>query len=244
MSSLAVSRSDDVTWIELRRPDRANALSAELVDELIEAVNGAVESRARVLVLSGEGRSFCGGFDLGGLEQETDASLAYRLLRIELLLQTIHYAPLYTVALAHGPVSGAGADLVAACARRVGASDSQFRFPGIRFGILLGTGRLRSLIGARALSVVLEQEHLDAVQARRLGLLSQLAEPSEWNAVVEDVRRAVRTVPAGAVRSVMQLGQEAGARDLGILAQSVCLPGLKERITAYWESARAAAKKG
>lgn len=238
MRDVVVSNSDGVAWIELRRADRANALSAALVDELIAAVNGAIESRAHVLVLSGEGRSFCGGFDLGGLDQETDASLAYRLLRIELLLQTIHYAPMYTVALAHGAISGAGADLVAACAKRVGAPDAQFQFPGIRFGILLGTNRLRSLIGARALSVILEQERLDAVQARQLGLLSQVAEPSEWRGIIDEVRQAIQSVPAGAVGAAMQLDQEAGAHDLGVLARSVCVSGLKERVTAYWERAR------
>jgi enoyl-CoA hydratase/carnithine racemase len=243
MRTVDVSNDGAIAWIRLQRPERANALSAELVEDLLEAVGGAIESRARVLVLSGAGRSFCGGFDLEGLDQETDGSLAYRFLRIERLLQTLYYAPLYTVALSHGAVSGAGADLVAACGKRIAAPGTSFRFPGIRFGVVLGTNRLLDLVGNRARSLILEQEMVDAAEAQRINLIDQVAEPSEWQSLIEASCRSVEKVSAAAVREVMQLDEQAGNRDLGILARSVSEPGLKERIRAYWGAAKAVAGK-
>lgn len=242
MVSVEVSHRGAVVWIRLERPDRANSLSAELVEDLIQAVGQAAESNARLLVLSGRGRTFCGGFDLSDLDRESDASLAHRFLRIEMLLQALYYAPLYTVALAHGNVSGAGADLVAACARRIAAPETVFRFPGIRFGVLLGTRRLAELVGSRARSIVLQQETVDAEEALRIGLVDRLAQPPEWEPMIERIAAEVVASDRDAVRSVMGIDRHAGDRDLGTLARSVAEPGLKERIQAYWRDAQAARK--
>ena len=188
------------------------------------------------LVLCGAGRSFCGGFDLSGLDDETDASLAYRFLRVERLLQAVAHAPLYTVAVAHGPVSGAGADLVAACRRRIGSPDAVFRFPGSRFGVVLGTRRLRELLGPRAYSVVLEQKALDADRARQIGLLDQVAAADEWPELVRGIAERVRLIPETTRRQITAMDSARHLEDIGQLAESVAIPGLRERIRAYRET--------
>ncbi len=240
MSAVEVARIGATTWIRLNRPERANACSADLVEGLLAAVTGAIQSDARMLVLSGAGGGFCGGFDLAGLDVEGDASLAYRFLRIEQLLQTVYYAPLYTMALAQGNVVGAGADLVAVCASRIAAPGATFRFPGLRFGVVLGNNRLTDLVGDRARALVLEQETVGVAEAERIGLIGDIAEPSEWEALVSSTEARVTSLAPAAVRSVMQLAQSSGGRDLGILARSVLGPGLKERMQSYWREARAA----
>ena len=234
----------DVAWLTLQRPDRANALSANLVEGLLEAVDQAIAARVRVLVFSGAGKTFCGGFDLGGLTEESDADLAYRLLRIELLLQRVHAAPCYTIALTHGTVSGAGADLAAVCVKRVAASNTRFRFPGIGFGILLGTRRLLSLIGDRARSAILEQQVIDASEALEAGLVTDIVEPREWNTYVEAVASRLAAVPVFAAERVLRVGKDEALdeRDLGVLAKSLIEPGLKERVIKYWEAAQGVAK--
>lgn len=235
---LEVLRDGDGTWIKLDRAEKANALSAELVERLLEAVTEAIDAQARVLVLSGAGRSFCAGFDLSALDRETDATLAYRFLRIELLLQALHYAPLYTVALAHGPVAGAGADLFAACGKRIAAPGTTFRMPGIRFGILLGTGRLAGLIGHRSRALVAEQETIEAAEAARIGLVDTIAEPSQWGTMVSRIGETVGKTPDTALQRLMCFDRSDGDRDMGILARTLAEPGLKERICAYWQEAR------
>src|SRR5690606_12222976 len=102
---------------------------------------------------------------------------------MDTLLQLVDGAPFQTLVYSQWAVSGAGADLVAACRNRLIAPDASFRFPGIRFGILLGTSRLLSLIGEKAYGVLLEQQKIKGDQAVDLGLAHGLAQGSEFDAL-------------------------------------------------------------
>lgn len=137
----------DVWTVTLDRPDRANALSADLVEALHGVLDAAATEGPEVLVLRGNARHFAAGFDLGGLDDETDASLALRFLRIGVLLERLIAAPYRTIAVAEGTAVGAGADLVLACDHRLVDPAVTLRFPGAAFGVALGTVR-RAELGA------------------------------------------------------------------------------------------------
>lgn len=239
---LAYSHEDKVGRITLNRSRYANALSADLVEALIDAVQACVDKKVELLVLRGHGAIFCGGFDLRGLDQETDASLAYRFLRLETLLQSIHYAPCQTLVYAQGAVSGAGADLMAACRKRLVAPDASFRFPGIRFGILLGTNRLLALIGEKAYGVLLEQQKINSGLAVQLGLAQGLAQDADVGSLIEAEYSSLKRIPESTRRQLFAANTQQAAVDMGILAKTVTEPGLKARMQAYWEEAKAAAK--
>lgn len=138
-----------VWTVTLDRPERANALSADLVEALHAALDDADAARPRALVLRGNARHFAAGFDLGGLDRESDATLALRFLRIGLLLERLLAAPYVTVAVAEGAAIGAGADLVLACDHRLVAPSVTLRFPGSAFGVALG-GVRRAELGEHA----------------------------------------------------------------------------------------------
>ncbi|MFC7494387.1 MULTISPECIES: enoyl-CoA hydratase/isomerase family protein [unclassified Nocardioides] len=144
--SVVVDRGP-VWTVTLDRPARANALSADLVEALHGVLDEAEAARPRVLVLQGNERHFAAGFDLGGLADETDASLALRFLRIGVLLERLLAAPYVTVALAQGAAIGAGADLVLACDHRLVDRRVTLRFPGAAFGVALGGVRRAELGG-------------------------------------------------------------------------------------------------
>ena len=147
---LIIEKTAAVSTLTLNRPDKANALDAVLVDALAAAVAAAHQDGTRLLVLKGNGRHFCAGFDFGGYETASEGELLQRFARIELLLQAVYHAPFATLALAQGRNFGAGVDLVLACGSRVAAPDAQFRMPGLKFGLQLGTRRLAARIGADA----------------------------------------------------------------------------------------------
>ena len=129
------------------------------------------------LVFRGRGRHFCTGFDLSGLESETDATLRARFVALEGLLQAVWHAPVRTVAVATGRAWGAGADLFASCDVRACTPDATFRFPGTAFGIVLGTRRLVELIGwDRARPLVTEGATHDAAAALAAGLATDIVE--------------------------------------------------------------------
>ena len=109
---LTERRDDAVAILTLNRPERGNALSPALVEALAAALATAAADGTRLLVLRGNGRHFCTGFDLTDLEAQSDGDLVLRILRVERLLQAIFHAPFHTMALAHGRVTGAGAEML------------------------------------------------------------------------------------------------------------------------------------
>ncbi|SEB65223.1 Enoyl-CoA hydratase/isomerase [Nocardioides exalbidus] len=142
-----------VWTVTLDRPTRANALSVELVDALHAVLDEVEGARPEALVLRGNARHFAAGFDLGGLVDETDATLALRFLRIADLLERLIAAPCTTVAVVEGAAVGAGADVVLACDHRLVDPAVTLRFPGSAFGVALGVVRRAELGEAWATGV-------------------------------------------------------------------------------------------
>src|SRR5690606_210759 len=152
---LAIDKSPQVWTYTLNRPDKRNALSAELVEALIEGVDAAHAEQIPLLVFRGAGKNFSAGFDFTGYEAQSEGDLLLRMVRIETLLQRVAGSPSLTLALAHGRNFGAGVDLVAACKLRLCTPDASFRMPGLKFGLVLGTRRFRNMVGAdNALSIL------------------------------------------------------------------------------------------
>lgn len=246
--SLGVRLDNGVMHLELRRADKGNALSAGMVAALTAALQQASEATPRLLVISGAGKHFCTGFDLSALDQESDDSLLARFARVELMLQAIHAAPFPTLALAHGRVMGAGADLFCACSERWIVDDASFAFPGAAFGLVLGTGRLADMVGARsARAWVQGGVQFNAESALDAGLATHRLPPSEL-----DKALAARCALAGRLDDQTQShitqaldgarrprGTAGDALDLARLLASAARPGLKQRISAY----RAAQKR-
>ena len=224
---LTIDHQAGVTLLRMQRPERGNALGPMLVEDLISAASEAFANAAvHTLVLQGEGRHFCTGFDLSDLATLSDADLLLRLVRIETLLAMLWHAPIRTVAQAKGRTWGAGADLLVACEQRLVGSDTTLRFPGAQFGLVLGTRRLAERIGADAArALVLEGGELDATQALALGLASRITDTLALALLRTsgDTGRAVRAASRSDLRDA----------DLAALVRSAAVPGLQQRITQY-----------
>ncbi|HQW38572.1 MAG TPA: enoyl-CoA hydratase/isomerase family protein [Usitatibacteraceae bacterium] len=226
--------STGVATIWLDRPEKANALSAAAVEVLSAQVASAIADPAvHTLVFRGRGKHFCTGFDLSGLEAETDATLRERFVALEKLLQAVWHAPVRTVAVATGRAWGAGADLFASCDLRACTAEATIRFPGTAFGIVLGTRRLVELVGwDRARPLVTEGATHDAAAALAAGLATDLVE-GDIEAWI-----AARCAPPAADRETLTQVREATrpdhrAADLASLVRSASRPGLVRRIEAY-----------
>ena len=235
MSVLQVLHESTLTQITLNRPDKANALSGELVEALLAAVETAHHDGTRLLILDGAGKHFCAGFDFTGFEEQSEGDLALRFIRIETLLQALYHAPFATLALAHGRVFGAGADLVACCHTRIAAPDTTFRMPGLRFGVVLGTQRLAQRIGMqRAREILAESRTLDVQSAQASDFIQEIADIAQWPTVVDKARtRALALSAEAAAALYRQTTPDTRADDMSALAHSVSAPGLKTRIQHY-----------
>lgn len=232
--TLVIQRGE--TWqVTLDRPDRANALSSELVERLHGVLDDATRERPAVLVLRGRPQHFASGLDLTDLSRESDESLAHRLLRIGLLLERLLTLPCLSIAVVDGAAVGAGADLALACDRRIGTSAASFRFPGAAFGIVLGTARLASQSGAhRALD---GGRYRDAETSLADGLLTDLTEDAD--AAVDDLVRAwALTSPLARPGLLAQSRSYDADAALAALARSVAEPGLRDRVASYARTTR------
>ena len=253
-SELRIATENGYAWIELNRPERGNALSARLVEALLESVNEQIAERSvHTIVLCAAGPHFCTGFDLDGLDRSSDGELLQRFVRIETLLDTIWRAPIRTIAIAHGRAIGAGADLFVACDERLLVPGATLRFPGAGFGLVLGTRRLAERVGrSRALrwvstnSVITASEAVEARLADTLTavLPADAASGTEALALMRWREACVPPPPAidRATIAALKAGSAPGAdggeasradSDLAALVRSAAKPGLRERLVAY-----------
>ena len=167
--------ADGLALITLNRPDKYNALNTQMRAELAHAVKRAGQE-ARVAVLTGEGRGFCSGQDLGDRANAADIDLE-RTLRDEYepVLRAITESPVPTIAAVNGAAAGAGANIALACDVVIAAQSAYFLQAFSRIGLIPdagGTYTLPRTVGlAKAMGAALFAEKLSADAAERAGLI-------------------------------------------------------------------------
>ena len=165
-------RGEAVVLLTLDRPDRRNAVDAELCERRAEAVQQAAEGGARAIVLAGTGPHFCAGADLKTLEDEHFATILRRAL------DAFRDAPVCTIAAVQGAALGAGTQLAIACDVRVATPDARFGIPAAKLGLMVDhwtVQRLALLAGyGSARSMLLSAEEVSGEHAHHLGLVQRI----------------------------------------------------------------------
>jgi enoyl-CoA hydratase len=175
---------DAVAQITLNRPDKLNAMTSEMVELLHESLSAVGRDReVRVVVLTGAGRGFCAGLDLGGYGEapgfewkgSVERGLAVQK-HIASLIPRLRSLPQPVIAAVNGPAAGGGFALVLGSDIRIAATTARFNAAFIRIGLSacdIGTSwLLPRLIGAaRAQELMLTGRLFDAEEALRIGLL-------------------------------------------------------------------------
>ena len=212
MSTIRVERDGAILRMTLARPERRNAFDAALIAELTDAF--ADIGDARVVVLDGEGQSFCAGADVEWHRSSIDLSYDenvedYR--ELYRMLQSIFRCPVPVVARIQGYALGGGSGLTACCDISVAGEDAVFGFSEVRLGIIPAviSPMVLSKIGpAAARRYFLTGERFDAHTALRIGLVDEVAADLD-----EAVERVVAGILAGgptAVREAKRLVLEPG----------------------------------
>jgi 2-(1,2-epoxy-1,2-dihydrophenyl)acetyl-CoA isomerase len=177
--TITAASENGVATLTLNRPEVMNGLDARMRAELLHALRATAE-RARVVVLTGAGRAFCSGQDLGARRKAGDVDLE-RTLREEYepLLRAIYDCPVPTIAAVNGPAAGAGANLALACDVCIAAESAFFIQAFSRIGLIPdagGTYWLPRQVGfAKAMGAALFADRISARQA------------SDWNMIWEAV---------------------------------------------------------
>jgi enoyl-CoA hydratase/carnithine racemase len=221
MSALRVERDGEVLRVTLARPERRNALDADLIRELDDAFADVGDARA--VVLAGDGPSFCAGADVEWQRASIDLSYEenvedYR--RLYRVLQAIDRCPAPVVVRVHGFALGGGSGLTACADIAVAAEDAVFGFSEVRLGIIPGVISpivLGKIGPAAARRYFLTGERFDAQTALRIGLVDEVAADPDF--AVERVAEAILAGGPTAVREAKRLVLEPGDEE-DILARA------------------------
>jgi enoyl-CoA hydratase/carnithine racemase len=182
---------DAIATISLNRPDKRNAMSDDMRTEFISAlehVNATKEIKA--LVITGEGKGFCAGGDVAGMQQRMSAPAGqvafngwHRQQRVQYAQTLLYTMPKPTIAAVNGPASGLGSDLAMACDFIVASESASFAWSYIKRGIIADGGGMYFLprrIGLpKAKELIYTGRAVDATEALKLGIADRLSSPSQ-----------------------------------------------------------------
>jgi methylglutaconyl-CoA hydratase len=184
-TTLHLEFSGEIATITLDRPEKRNAISPEMIAELLAAFSEVEASSARVLILTGAGKAFCSGMDLDALKALGTQSLAEqredadRLVR---LFQGIWSFPRPTIAAVNGPAIAGGCGIATLCDFTIAVPEAKFGYPEVRIGFLpavVSVFLVRQIGEKQARDLLLTGKTIDAAEAYRLGLITQIAPAEE-----------------------------------------------------------------
>ncbi len=192
--TVLVERDELIAVVRLNRPERMNALSNQLLAELVGVLEALDSDEAiRAIVLTGDERAFAAGADIEELRATKPLDLYFgaRLERWEAIRKI--RTPI--VAAVSGYCLGGGCELAMACDLIVASETAQFGQPEVNLGLIPGAGgtqRLPRAIGkAKAMDVILTGRFLDAREAEQAGLVARVAPKEAW---LEEAKRAARQI--------------------------------------------------
>jgi 2-(1,2-epoxy-1,2-dihydrophenyl)acetyl-CoA isomerase len=245
--------ADGVATLTLNRPDRLNALSAPIMDGLLEALPRlAADPAVGVIVVTGSGRAFCSGGDVkrmaeGAAEPPMEEAVARLRGRME-VSRLLHEIPKVTIAMVNGPAAGAGLSIALACDLRFAGQSARFVTAFAKVGFsgdfggsyflskLVGTGKARELYYTAA--------PLDAAQALALGVVNRVVADADLAATTMEFARKLARGPRIALALMKK---NFNAAESGTLAELLDLEARGQVETGqtadHKEAARAFVKK-
>jgi enoyl-CoA hydratase len=190
-----LEKDEGVALLTLNRPDKRNALSRALRQEIVQRLDGFERDEAvRAVILSGAGSAFCAGFDRSEFAGGGDMG--------EVFAESLDYhRRVYTfakplIAAVNGPALGGGCDLAAMCDFRLASSAAVFGQPQIRFGAPAAYELMRAVLGTGvAREMCLTGRRYAAQEALAIGLVNRVVDPGELAELAAGLGREIATLP-------------------------------------------------
>jgi methylglutaconyl-CoA hydratase len=182
--TLLVGYDGSIATITLNRPDKRNAISYELIEELLTVLDEVANSSARVLILTGAGKAFCSGMDLDNLKVLVGRSPEQSLKDSEImarLFRSLYDFPRLTIAAVNGAAIAGGCGLATLCDLTLAAPEAKFGYTEVRIGFvpaIVSTFLLRQVGEKHARDLLLTGRIIEAEEAHRIGLINEIV-PAE-----------------------------------------------------------------
>ncbi|MGI1661161.1 crotonase/enoyl-CoA hydratase family protein [Palleronia sp. KMU-117] len=231
-----------VATLWLARPDKHNALSEQMIDDLTRAAQAlGADDTVRVVVLAAEGQSFCAGGDLGWMRAQMAADAPTRAAgarRLALMLRALDHLPKPLVGRVQGNAFGGGLGLMSVCDVAVAADTARFGLTETRLGLIpatIGPYVVARMGAARARRVFFSSRVFDAPEAVTLGLVARAVAPDMLDAAVEAEVAPYLSCAPGALAEAKAL-----VRQLTAPIDDAVVEATIAALVARWESAEAA----
>lgn len=230
-----------VIYLTLNLPESRNALSARMIDELTHFAGGqGASADTRAVVLSGAGKVFCAGGDLGWMRAQIAADRPTRMAearKLAMMLKALNEMPTPLIGRLHGGAFGGGVGLACVCDVVVASDDTKFGLTETRLGLIpatIGPYVLARMGEGRARRVFMSARVFDAAEARDLCIAARVCAPDALDAMVEAEVTPYLSVAPGAVGSAKAL-----TRSLGPVIDDAVIDDTIRRLADTWETEEA-----
>ncbi|HLW83852.1 MAG TPA: enoyl-CoA hydratase-related protein [Candidatus Sulfotelmatobacter sp.] len=200
-----------VATLTLNRPDKRNAISFELIDDLLCALEAVAKSEALILILTGAGKAFCSGMDLENLKAllgrspEDNLQDSQTMVR---LFRTLYEFPKVTIAAVNGAAIAGGTGLALLCDFTLAVPDAKFGYTEVRIGFvpaIVSTFLLRQVGEKQARDLLLTGRLFGADEAARLGLINEIVPPESLITRARELASSLLENSPSSLRATKQL---------------------------------------
>ena len=260
---IELSVENEIATLRLNRPEKRNAMSDAMRSEFIEALEMVAADKAiRALVLTGNGKGFCAGGDIAGMEKRMKAPAGevafngwHRQQRVHHAVSLLHTMPKPTIAAVNGPASGLGADTALACDFIMASDGANFTWSYINRGIIPDGGGMYFLprrVGlVKAKELIFSGRKVDLEEAAQIGIVDRV---SKADSLVSDAQAWAKEMSKGSAtalalgKTILNQTFETTASQIfaqGSQAQGICYTSTEHResVMAFLEKAAAAKNK-
>src|SRR5437588_4808979 len=184
-NTVQLAYEGQVAIVTLNRPEKRNAISFELIDDLLRALDDVAKSDAIVLIVTGAGRAFCSGMDLDNLKGLLDRTPEQNLQDSQTMVQlfrSLYEFPKVTIAAVNGPAIAGGTGLALLCDFTLAVPDAKFGYTEVRIGFvpaIVATFLLRQVGEKQARDLLLTGRIFNADEAHQMGLVNEIVTPDK-----------------------------------------------------------------
>ncbi len=200
-----------VATITLNRPEKRNAISFELIDDLVQALSEVAKSEAIVLILTGAGKAFSSGMDLDNLKSLLGRTPEQNLQDSQTMVQlfrSLYEFPKVTIAAVNGAAIAGGTGLALLCDFTLAVPEAKFGYTEVRIGFvpaIVSTFLLRQVGEKQARDLLLTGRIFEAEEAVRMGLVSEIVPAENLMARARELAALLMENSAASLRATKQL---------------------------------------
>jgi len=236
--TIQIAYDGGVATITLNRPDKRNAISFELIDDLLRALDEVAKSDAIVVILTGAGKAFSSGMDLENLKALVGRTAEENLQDSQTMVQmfrSLYEFPLVTIAAVNGPAIAGGTGLALLCDFTLAVPEAKFGYTEVRIGFvpaIVSTFLLRQVGEKHARDLLLTGRIIGAEEAMRMGLVNEIVAPEQLLARARELAGTLMENSPGSLRATKKLLSDHARSELDTQIGAAVRENAAVRLTA------------